>query len=101
YDYQKEGVRQFLRTGRLLLADDMGLGKTTQAIACCHALWTTGRIERGLLVVPASLRSQWLREWAQTTNIELTEVRGGPEERAEQYRWTKRGFLLIGYETLL
>src|ERR1700758_2663229 len=40
----------------------MGLGKTAQAIAACHALWHTGRVRRGLLVVPASLKPQWLRE---------------------------------------
>lgn len=101
YDYQKQGVRQFLENGRLLLADDMGLGKTTQAIACCHALYETGRIERGLLVVPAALRSQWLREWRETTKLELTEVQGTPEERAQTYDRTKRGLLLIGYELLL
>ncbi len=101
YDYQRVGVRQFLQTGRLLLADDMGLGKTTQAIACCHALVATGRVTRGLLVVPAALRSQWLREWQQTTTLELIEVRGAPEERARTYRGTKQGLLLIGYELLL
>ena len=28
YPYQREGVKRFLQTGRLLLGDDMGLGKT-------------------------------------------------------------------------
>ncbi len=101
YDYQKQGVRQFLESGRLLLADDMGLGKTTQAVACCHALYTTGRIDRGLLVVPAALRSQWLREWRETTKTPLVEVQGNADERALTYRKTKRGLLLIGYELLL
>jgi hypothetical protein len=55
YGYQREGVDRFLMRGRLLLADDMGLGKTAQAIAACHALWHTGRVRRGLLVVPAPL----------------------------------------------
>ena len=42
YPYQREGVKRFLETGRLLLADDMGLGKTAQAIACSEILWRTG-----------------------------------------------------------
>ena len=33
YPYQKEGVINIIKTGRILLADDMGLGKTIQAIA--------------------------------------------------------------------
>jgi SNF2 family DNA or RNA helicase len=60
YPYQREGVERFLATGRLLLADDMGLGKTTQAIAACHALFESGRVARGLVIAPASLKSQWL-----------------------------------------
>ena len=63
YPYQREGVNRFLATGRLLLADDMGLGKTIQAIAPCHVLWHSGRVGRGLVVVPAPLKSQWAREW--------------------------------------
>ena len=42
----------------------MGLGKTAQAIACCDILWRTGRIRRGLIIAPASLKPQWAREWA-------------------------------------
>jgi hypothetical protein len=57
YPYQHSGVERFFVRGRLLLADDMGLGKTAQAIAVCHALWHTGRVRRGLLVVPAAVAS--------------------------------------------
>jgi hypothetical protein len=63
YPYQRDGVERFFVRGRLLLADDMGLGKTAQAIAACHALWHAGRVHRGLIVVPAALKQQWLREW--------------------------------------
>jgi hypothetical protein len=39
----------------------MGLGKTAQAIAACHALSQTGHVRRGLPVVPAALKWQWLQ----------------------------------------
>jgi superfamily II DNA or RNA helicase len=101
YPYQREGVKRFFETGRLLLADDMGLGKTTQAIAACHGLFETGRVRRGLLIVPASLKPQWKREWEATTSVPITLVEGSPEERARLYARTKSGFLTIGYEQLL
>ncbi len=101
YPYQQEGVERFLSAGRLLLADDMGLGKTTQAIASCHALFESGRVRRGLVIVPASLKSQWKREWNETTSVPIAIADGSPEERARQYRDLDRGFLLLNYEQLL
>ncbi|HEU4578086.1 MAG TPA: SNF2-related protein [Polyangiaceae bacterium] len=102
YPYQIEGVQRFLERQRLLLADDMGLGKTTQAIAACHALYCAGRVERGLLIVPAPLRDQWQREWQATTDrAPLAVVEGRAEERARRFEQTKRGFLVMSYEQLL
>ena len=101
YPYQLEGVYHFLSSGRLLLADDMGLGKTVQAAAAAHALFHAGRVKRGLLIVPASLKGQWLREWEATTDVPAELVEGRPEERAEQYRRLRSGFLIINYEQLL
>ena len=101
YPYQREGTRRFFEEERLLLADDMGLGKTTQAVAACHALFHARRITRGLLIVPAALKPQWVREWRATTDAPIASVDGRPEERQRQYAGTRRGFLVIGYEQLL
>lgn len=79
----------------------MGLGKTTQAIACCHGLFESKRIRRGLLIVPAALKSQWKREWDATTHVPLTVIEGSPAERKRLYEKTQRGFLILGYEQLL
>lgn len=101
YRYQREGVERFLISGRLLLADDMGLGKTAQTIAACHALWHTGRVRRGLLVAPAALKPQWLREWQMFTDAPITVVDGSPDQRRTTFEACKRGFLLGNYEQLI
>ena len=101
YAYQREGVERFLDAGRLVLADDMGLGKTTQAVAACHALYTSRQVRRGLLVVPAALKPQWLREWDATTRVPAKLLEGRPDERAAQYKKLDKGFLIMGYEQLL
>jgi superfamily II DNA or RNA helicase len=101
YAYQRDGVERFLARGRLLLADDMGLGKTAQAIAACHALWRTGSVRRGLLVVPAALKPQWLREWQAFTDAPAAVVDGTPSERRAAFEACRRGFLLVNYEQLI
>lgn len=101
YAYQVQAVEHFLERGRLLLADDMGLGKTTQAVAACHALFAEGRVRRALLIVPASLKDQWLREWQATTDTPALLVDGTPEQRAQIYRSTRRGALIANYEQCL
>jgi hypothetical protein len=98
YPYQRKGVRRFLAAGRLLLADDMGLGKTAQAIAACHVLWHAGKVRRGLLLVPASLKPQWRREWELFSAVPVTIVEGDKEQRREVYREHRKGFLIANYE---
>lgn len=99
--YQREGVRRFLERGRLLLADDMGLGKTAQAIAACHVLVASGRVRRGIVVVPAPLKPQWLREWQQFTDLPLILIEGNPEERARSMRRAGAAILLVNYEQVV
>jgi superfamily II DNA or RNA helicase len=101
YPYQREAVERFLSNGRLLLADDMGLGKTAQAIAACHALWRAGRVRRGLVVVPAALKPQWLREWQLFTDAPAAVVDGNPAQRRGAFEACRRGFLVSNYEQLI
>lgn len=101
YPYQRDGVLRLCADRHLLLADDMGLGKTAQATAICHVLWRANKARRGLLLVPASLKQQWLREWKLFTSTPIACVEGGPSERQRIYDATKRGFLVANYEQLL
>jgi len=101
YPYQREGVERFLTAGRLLLADDMGLGKTAQAITCCDILKRSGRVRRGLIIAPASLKPQWAREWQVFSDMPVHVVDGSPDERQAIYTGRREGFLIINYEQLL
>lgn len=60
--FQKAGVDFATQPGRrdVLIADPPGLGKTIQAIGVSN---TMRRIRRVLVVVPASLKVNWKREW--------------------------------------
>lgn len=103
YPYQREGVLRFLAEGRLLLGDDMGLGKTAQAIAACHALSKARKVAHGLIVVPASLKGQWLREWRMFSDVPAVVVEGAPAVRAQAYRDAKSAgaFAIVGYEQVI
>lgn len=101
YPYQRDGVQAMLHRGRLLLGDDMGLGKTTQAIASAHALFRAKKVKRGLVITPASLKSQWLREWRATTDVPAAVVEGSRADREATYRAHNSGFLVLNYEVLL
>jgi superfamily II DNA or RNA helicase len=88
YPYQLEGVAFLASRGRALLADEMGLGKTAQAIAAMTWLRRQGEVRRALVVCPASLKHQWLREIRQFTDLgeeDVAVVSGGREERRALY----------------
>lgn len=98
YPHQRDAVERFVSTMRLLLADDMGVGKTAQAIAACHVLAKTRRVRRGLLVVPSTLKPQWLDEWSRFTDLPLAVADGGREKRLRLYRPSREGFVMTSYE---
>lgn len=57
--YQRAGIAYLLDHPQTLLADEMGLGKTIQALGLINADPSLRRI---LVVCPASLKLNWLRE---------------------------------------
>jgi superfamily II DNA or RNA helicase len=88
YPYQVEGVAFLASRGRALLADEMGLGKTAQAIAAMAQLARRGEIRRTLIVCPASLKHQWLREIHEFTGLggeDVSVVSGSREARQAAY----------------
>lgn len=100
FDFQLDGIQALVAADALLLADDMGLGKTIQTIAALRILALQGRLERCLLVVPASLIVQWRRaiyQWA--PELRVSTVRGAQTERA--WQWAAPAHIhLTSYGTL-
>ncbi|MBC7532465.1 MAG: DEAD/DEAH box helicase [Oligoflexus sp.] len=97
YPYQREGVLSALSCGRFLLGDDMGLGKTTQGIAWAECLLNTGIVKRVAVICPASLKSQWRREWSLVSGRNVKIVDGTAFEREAIYA-SEAQVLLINYE---
>ncbi len=100
FEYQVAGIQELLTRDALLLADDMGLGKTIQAIAALRILVMQRRVHASLVVVPASLVSQWrkeLRKWA--PELQVSTIRGPASERSWQWAAPAEVYL-TSYETL-
>jgi len=53
---------------RLMLSDEVGLGKTIEAGMIWHALKARGRISRTLIIVPETLKHQWMIEMKRRFN---------------------------------
>lgn len=61
FPHQIKGIEFIQETHKCILADDMGLGKTRQAIV---ALGELQDMENIIIVCPASLKTNWMREIA-------------------------------------
>lgn len=70
-DYQMVPLLKAMRMPRvsLLLADDVGLGKTVEAGLILSELILQRRIQRILILTPASLRQQWQQELYQKFSL--------------------------------
>ena len=60
-----------------------------------------GRVRRGLIIAPASLKPQWAREWAHFSDLPIQVIDGSPGERQNVYASSKEGLFIINYEQLL
>ena len=87
FKHQEEGIEFLLKNKKCILADDMGLGKTYQSIVAaleCDA-------ERVLIVCPASLKINWMRE-VQNFCEDVSIIKGK--------HWDPNRFTIINYDIL-
>ncbi|XP_053229142.1 DNA excision repair protein ERCC-6-like [Podarcis raffonei] len=110
FDHQREGVAflySLYRDGRKggILADDMGLGKTIQIIAFLSGMFDEELIRTVLLIMPPSLLSNWLKEFAKWTPGLRVSVFHGPNkyecERNLKRIQKRSGILLTTYQLVL
>lgn len=100
YPFQCKGVEFLLEHDVALLGDEMGLGKSIQVIVGIKMLVRLGRAEKGLIVCPRSILSDWhkkIREWA--PELLVNRIHGPKEQR--QLAWASPAHIyLTTYETL-
>jgi superfamily II DNA or RNA helicase len=100
YPYQREGMLHLAFNERALLADEMGLGKTIQAIAACALLHRLGKAARALVVVPASLKTEWEEQIQRFTELPYQLIYGPRGKRLRLYA-SAPFFTIVNYEQML
>ena len=96
--YQTEGAGFLIRSESAVLADEMGLGKTVQVVSAARLLVLGGAVSRILVVVPRSLRTNWVREfgvWA--PEVFLGQADGTAANRSAMY-YLPLPVLVVTYE---
>lgn len=91
--YQAFGARFLLNQGRALLGDEMGLGKTVQALAAVADRVVAGE-RHALVVCPAAVLENWLREVAAHTHLEGHRLHG-PGRQEATAAWLARGGVAV------
>src|SRR5699024_2688491 len=92
--YQSFGARFTVVQKKVLLGDDMGLGKTIQAISVAAHLTATEDNFRTLVVVPASVIVNWVRECRRFTDLPIF-VAHGQDKKAAVTAWADTNGILI------
>lgn len=87
--YQAFGARFALAQRRVVLGDEMGCGKTVEAIAALAHLRAEGA-RHFLVICPASVLVNWMREVASHSSIKPYRLHGA-EREANVRAWSRNG----------
>ncbi|GJM21665.1 MAG: helicase SNF2 [Planctomycetota bacterium] len=98
--YQDFGARYMVVQERSILGDDMGLGKTVQALAAAVHLSQAEGARRVLVVAPATVVPNWLKEIERFTDLPSQRLHGAERDIAAA-RWLRDGGVAVSsYSTL-
>lgn len=101
--FQEEAREEMVDRGSMLLAFYMGLGKTPTTIATIETLIEEGEVDRCLVVVPASLKFQWLREIGKFTDSRAVVIDGPKAHRTNAWKHARSRcrYVIVNPETLV
>ena len=93
-DHQLATAQTVIRDmhGRALLADEVGLGKTIEAGLILKEYIVRGLVKKALILVPASLVVQWVREL--NTKFAIPAV-----AQTKEYMWERHDVLVASIDT--
>lgn len=99
--YQGFGARFALVQRKVVIGDEMGLGKTVEALAVLAHLRSVGE-SHFLVVCPAAVVSNWIRETAKHTRLDAHRLHGPQWERAYAAKsWVRQGGVAVTTYDLL
>lgn len=105
YPFQTDARDRMLERRKMLLAFYMGLGKTPTTIAVIEDLLDEQKVETGLVIVPASLKYQWLRQIQKfTADATVLVIDGTPKQRYAQYEIAGQGeyeYIILTYDQVV
>ena len=97
--YQTFGGKFALTQGRVIIGDEMGLGKTLQAISAIAHRSMSGAT-RFLVVCPASVVTNWIREVNSRSDLPIIKIHG-EDHKASLQQWVESsGIGITTYDTL-
>lgn len=97
--YQTFGGKFALTQNRVIIGDEMGLGKTLQAISAIAHRSSSGA-NRFLVVCPASVVTNWIREVDARSELPIIKIHGEDHKESLQ-RWIESsGIGITTYDTL-
>ena len=97
--YQTFGGKFALTQNRVIIGDEIGLGKTLQAISAIAHRSATGAT-RFLVVCPASVITNWMREVDARSELSIIKIHGD-DHKASLQRWVETsGIGITTFDTL-
>lgn len=97
--YQNFGGKFALTQGRVIIGDEMGLGKTLQAISAVAHRHASGAT-RFLVVCPASVVTNWIREVDSRSELPIIKIHGEDHKSALQKWIETSGIGITTFDTL-